>query len=135
MLEVRRERIPMKTAVVSATAPTPAGPYSHGIIANGFLYTAGFGPQDVSTGTIPEGVAAQTHQVLKNIESVLAEAGLTTDDVVKSTVHLANLDRDFAEYNAAYLEHFSAPFPVRTTVGSTLAGILVEIDVVAALRS
>jgi len=123
----------MKTAVVSPTAPAPAGPYSHGIVANGFLYTAGFGPQDVATGTIPEGVAAQTHQVLKNIESVLAEQGLTMDDVVKSTVHLANLDRDFAAFNEAYREHFDAPFPVRTTVGSTLAGILVEIDVVAAV--
>jgi reactive intermediate/imine deaminase len=123
----------MKTAVVSPTAPAPAGPYSHGIVANGFLYTAGFGPQDVATGTIPDGVAAQTHQVLKNIESVLAEQGLTMDAVVKSTVHLANLDRDFAEFNDAYREHFAAPFPVRTTVGSTLAGILVEIDVVAAV--
>jgi enamine deaminase RidA (YjgF/YER057c/UK114 family) len=81
---------------------------------------------------VPDGVAGQTRQVLRNIGAVLAERGLTLDDCVKTTVHLADL-ADFAEFNAAYQEFFSAPYPVRTTVGSQLAGILVEIDVVAAL--
>lgn len=53
---------------------------------------------------------------------------------MKTTVHLADLDGDFAEFNEAYAEFFTAPYPVRTTVGSTLAGILVEIDVVAQVR-
>jgi reactive intermediate/imine deaminase len=123
-----------RTAVTAASAPTPAGPYSHGIVAGGFLFTAGFGPQDPANGNaIAPTVGEQTRQVLRNIQAVLAEAGATLDDVVKTTVHLQHLDRDFAEYNAAYAEFFSAPYPVRTTVGSTLAGILVEIDVVAQL--
>ena len=122
-----------KEAISIPNAPAPAGPYSQGIVANGFLYTAGFGPQDPITGEIADSVEEQTRQVLRNIQSVLAAHGATMDQVVKSTVHLQHLDRDFAAYNVAYREFFSEPFPVRTTVGSTLANILVEIDVVAAL--
>jgi reactive intermediate/imine deaminase len=121
-----------KSAIHTSSAPQPAGAYSQGIVANGFFYTAGFGPQDPATGTVPDGVAEQTRQVLRNIGVVLAERGLTLDDCVKTTVHLADL-ADFAEFNAAYQEFFGAPYPVRTTVGSQLANILVEIDVVAAL--
>lgn len=120
--------------VTSPTAPRPAGPYSHGVVAGGLLFTAGFGPQDAANGNaVAESVADQTRQVMRNVESVLREAGASLDDVVKTTVHLQDLQRDFAEFNAAYGEFFSAPYPVRTTVGSTLSGILVEIDVVAQL--
>ncbi|HCS60681.1 MAG TPA: reactive intermediate/imine deaminase [Microbacterium sp.] len=121
-----------KTAVHTANAPQPAGPYSQGVSANGFFYTAGFGPQDPTTGEKSENVGEQTRQVLRNISAVLAEQGLTLDDSVKTTVHLADL-ADFAEFNEAYKEFFSEPYPVRTTVGSQLANILVEIDVVAAI--
>jgi len=122
-----------KSAVHATAAPQPAGPYSQGIVANGFFYTAGFGPQDPANGgAVADSVAEQTRQVLRNISAVLAERSLTLDDCVKTTVHLADL-ADFAEFNAAYREFFTEPFPVRTTVGSQLAGILVEIDVVAAL--
>lgn len=115
-------------------APKPAGPYSHAVAANGFLYTAGFGPVDPATGAIVgDDVAEQTRQVLRNVGTVLAAAGLSFGDVVKSTVHLADVRRDFADFNAAYAEFFTDGFPVRTTVGSTLPNILVEIDVVAAL--
>ena len=109
-------------------------PYSHGVVANGFLFTAGFGPQDPATGQVVDGgVREQTRQVLRNIGGVLAEYGLDFDDVVKVTAHLEDL-ADFADYNEAYAEFFTEPYPVRTTVGSRLASILVEIDVVAALR-
>lgn len=111
----------------------PAGPYSQGIVANGFFSTAGFCPQDPKSGVAADNVADQTRQVLTNIKQVLAEQGLSTDDVVKTTVHLEHLERDFPAFNAAYQEFFTQPFPVRTTVRSTLAGILVEIDVVAAM--
>ncbi|MFB9309106.1 reactive intermediate/imine deaminase [Agromyces hippuratus] len=122
-----------KIAVTLSNAPKPAGPYSHGVVANGFLYTAGFGPQDPATGeVVPGGAAEQTRQVLRNIGAVLAEYDLSFDDVVKVTAHLEDL-ADFAEYNGAYAEFFTEPYPVRTTVGSRLANILVEIDVVAAI--
>ena len=120
------------TAFHTTNTPQPAGPYSQGIEANGFFYTAGFGPQDPTTGAVADSVAEQTRQVLRNVQAVLAERGLTTDDCVKTTVHLADL-ADFAEFNEAYEEFFSEPYPVRTTVGSQLANILVEIDVVAVL--
>lgn len=121
-----------KTAVRTENAPAPAGPYSQGVEANGFFYTAGFGALDPKTGEVVGDVAEQTRLTLQNVAAVLAERGLTLDDVVKSTVHLANLD-DFDEFNAAYREFFSEPYPVRTTVGSNLINILVEIDVVAVL--
>jgi len=121
-----------KTAVHTTNAPQPAGPYSQGVAANGFFYTAGFGPQDPATGAVADSVGEQTRQVLRNVAAVLAERGLTLDDCVKTTVHLADL-ADFAEFNEAYKEFFAEPYPVRTTVGSQLANILVEIDVVAAL--
>ena len=120
------------TAFQSTNTPQPAGPYSQGIEANGFFYTAGFGPQDPTSGAVADSVAEQTRQVLRNVQGVLAERGLTTGDCVKTTVHLADL-ADFAEFNEAYEEFFSQPYPVRTTVGSQLANILVEIDVVAVL--
>lgn len=122
-----------KNAVVSENAPKPAGPYSHARVAGNLLYTAGFGPQDPATGDVPSTVGEQTAQVLANVKAVLAEYGATLDDVVKVTAHLEHLKRDFAEFNETYAEFFREPYPVRTTVGSTLYDILVEIDVVAVL--
>lgn len=121
-----------KQAVHTTNAPQPAGPYSQGVEANGFFYTAGFGPQVPETGETADSVAEQTRQVLSNVRAVLEERGLTMDDCVKMTVHLSDL-ANFAEFNEAYKEFFTEPFPVRTTVGSQLADILVEIDAVAAI--
>jgi 2-iminobutanoate/2-iminopropanoate deaminase len=123
-----------KTAVTSDKLPTPAGPYNHVVEINGTVFTAGFGPQDPVTGKVPDGVAAQTEQVISNVETALAEVGLGLADVAKATVHLQHLHDDFAEFNEVYRQRFPEPYPVRTTVGSELANILVEIDVVA-LRS
>lgn len=123
-----------KQEIRTEAAPLPAGAYSQGIVEGGFLHTAGFGPKDPKTGAVADGVAEQTRQVLRNIQAVLAEHGLTLDDVVKTSVHLQHLKRDFAEYNAAYESMFTAPYPARTTVGSDLYDILVEIDAVAKLR-
>lgn len=122
-----------KQAVRTEEAPRPAGAYSQGVVAAGLLFTAGFGPQDPATGAVADTVEEQTAQVLRNVRAVLAARGLTTDDVLKVTVHLQHLRRDFAAYDAVYREFFSEPYPVRTTVGSDLMDILVEIDVVAAL--
>jgi 2-iminobutanoate/2-iminopropanoate deaminase len=116
--------------VFTSDAPQPAGGYSQAMIAGDFVYTAGFGPHDPATGQLPAGIAAQTTQALKNVEAALKAAGSGLDRLVKSTVHLATLD-DFPAFDAAYCAALPGPFPVRTTVGSQLAGILVEIDVVA----
>lgn len=115
---------------MTSGAPTPTGPYSQAIRAGGLVFVAGQRPQDPVTGQIADGVAAQARQVLQNVRSVLEEAGCTLDDVVKVTVHLADL-RDFDTFNGVYREFFAEPYPARTTVGSSLRGILVEIDVIA----
>ena len=115
-------------------APAPGGSYSHGVVAHGFLYTCGMGPVDPVSGKVVEGdITAQTRQVLKNLEAILKTKGATFAQVVKVTTHLQELHRDFAGYDLAYREFLSAPFPVRTTVGSDLMNILVEIDFVVAL--
>jgi 2-iminobutanoate/2-iminopropanoate deaminase len=118
-------------AQTSSELPKPAGPYSHVVEVSGMVWTAGFGPQDPSTGQVPEGIDAQTDQALDNVERALGLVGLGLGDVVKATVHLQHLERDFAGYNEVYERRFPSPYPTRTTVGSTLPGILVEIDVVA----
>jgi len=120
--------------VTAKGAPAPGGSYSHGVIANGFLYTCGMGPVDPATGKIVEGgVGPQTRQTLINLKAILDEVGADFSQVVKTTAHLQNVVADFAEYDKVYREFLSAPFPVRTTVGSDLIGILVEIDFVVAL--
>ena len=126
--------MPGKQEIRTGDAPTPAGTYSQGLVAGDFLYTAGMGPIDPSTGeVVGDDVATQTRQVLENLRAVLAAQELTFDNVVKATVHLQELRRDFAAYDAVYRTYFTSPFPVRTTVGSDLMNILVEIDLVAYL--
>ena len=126
--------MPHKEALRTDSAPQPAGPYSQAIVSGDLLFTAGFGPQDPATGEVADSVAEQTRQVLRNLEAVLAERGATLDDALKATVHLADL-ADAPEFNKAYREFFTEPFPVRTTVGSELANILVEIDLVVRIPS
>lgn len=121
------------TPVRTTDAPAPAGGYSQGMIVGDLLFTAGQGPADPQSGQlVGETTGEQTRQTLRNLAAVLAAAGCTFRDVVKTTVHLADL-ADFREFDAAYREYFEEPYPVRTTVGSQLAGIRVEIDLVAAL--
>jgi reactive intermediate/imine deaminase len=122
-----------KEEIHTDQAPQPGGVYSQGIRTSGtFVYTAGAGPIDPNTQKIVgTTVEEQTRQVLKNLAAILKEAGLTLDHVVKTTVFLQDVQRDFAAFNGVYAEFFSPPFPVRTTVGATLNNILVEIDCVA----
>ncbi|MDR1742184.1 MAG: Rid family detoxifying hydrolase [Synergistaceae bacterium] len=122
-----------KREIRTAKSPSPIGPYSQGLVLDGRIYVSGQGPTDPATGKPPAGIAAQTRQTLNNVKNIVEQGGGTMDNVVKTTVHLANLD-DFAEFNKVYTEFFRPPYPVRTTVGSALlGGILVEIDVVAEL--
>jgi 2-iminobutanoate/2-iminopropanoate deaminase len=112
--------------------PAPGGAYSHLTrTADGLVLTAGFGPHHPDTGAVPDGVEAQTVATLANVTRALAAVGLDLSHVVKATVHLAELSRDFSAFDAAYRRVMPEPFPVRTTVGSQLLGILVEIDVIA----
>ena len=120
----------MKKQRRTEKAPMPIGPYSQGLVVGSRIYVAGQGPLNVISGRVPEGVSSQTRQVLTNIRTILEAGGFSMDEVVKTTVHLADL-KDFEAFNAVYKEFFTEPYPVRTTVGSQLYGILVEIDVIA----
>lgn len=121
--------------VRTPVAPAPVGAYSQAVRSGPLVFTAGMGPLDPATGAvIGDDVAAQTAVVLDHLEAVLAEAGLGLADVVKATVHLQHLTRDFAEFDRVYRARMSEPYPARTTVGSDLNAILVEIDFVAMAR-
>jgi len=120
----------MKKEIRTDRSPQPIGPYSQGLVVGSRIYVAGQGPLNPETGKTPQTIGEQTRQVMTNIRNILEAGGATMDNVVKSTVHLADL-KDFDAFNEVYREFFTAPYPVRTTVGSSLLGILVEIDVIA----
>ena len=119
-----------KTEIRTDNAPSPAGPYSQGIVAGDYIFVAGQRPVDPKTGYIPEDIQGQTRQVIKNIESILAEHGATLGDVVRSGAYLSDL-ANFSAMNEVYSEMFPKPYPARTCIGTSLRGILVEIDVIA----
>ncbi len=122
-----------KQQVQTEGAPRPAGPYSQGIIAGGFLFVAGQGPGDPVTGTLAgEGIKTQTRQTLLNLQAIVEAAGGSLAGAVKVNAYLSDLDY-FRDFNEVYREFFPEPFPVRTTVGAALLGILVEIDAIVYL--
>lgn len=121
-----------KQPVHPASAPVPAGAYTPGLVAGGFVFVSGQTAEKPGSAELVEGgVREQTRQVMENIGGILETAGCSMNDVVKVTAHLADV-RDFDGYNEVYREFFSTPYPVRTTVQSVIpGGSLVEIDVVA----
>ena len=123
-----------KNVVSSDKAPAALGPYSAGIKTGNMLFLSGQLGIDPATGKLPEGIEAQAAQSLANIEALLAVAGATFDNVVKTTVLLADI-ADFATVNEIYASKFSEPFPARSAfqVAALPAGGLVEIEVIAAL--
>lgn len=119
-----------KTEIRTENAPSPAGPYSQGIVAGDYIFVAGQRPVDPKTGYIPEDIQGQTRQVIKNIEAILAEHGATLADVVRAGAYLSDLS-NFNAMNEVYCQMFPKPYPARTCIGTSLRGILVEIDVIA----
>ena len=95
-----------KTIINAKNAPAAVGPYVHAVKAGNFVFTSGQIGLIPETGVLAEGIAAQTEQVLKNLGAVLAEAGLTYTDVIKTTVFLDSID-DFATVNEIYAKYFS----------------------------
>ncbi|MBB4078673.1 2-iminobutanoate/2-iminopropanoate deaminase [Lewinella aquimaris] len=110
------------------------GAYSDGLIVGDLLFVSGQTPMDFSTSTYALGtIEEETRQVLNNIKAILEAGGASMENVVKSTVHLADSD-DFDRFNAVYATYFTGVRPARTTVQSGLKnGIKVEIDVIAKL--
>ena len=122
-------------AISTKNAPAAIGPYSQAIEVNGFVYASGQLPLDPATGTFPEGIKARTRQSLLNAKAIMEAAGLSLNDVVKTTVLLADI-ADFAEMNEVYAEFFSEPYPARSAfaVKSVPKGALVEIECIAAKK-
>jgi len=119
-----------------AGAPDPVAPFSHAVEADGWVFVTGQMP---FTGTsidapYPEGIEAQTHQVMKNLQTVLAGCGLTLADVLSARIYLTHFDADYAAMNGVYATYFAAERrPARTCIGVTglAKGARVEIDMVA----
>jgi 2-iminobutanoate/2-iminopropanoate deaminase len=119
--------------IETATAPAAIGPYSQGIVAGGFLFTAGQIALDPVSGKMVEGgIVEQTTRVLANLREVLAKAGATWTDVVRSTVYLVDL-AEFPVVNELYGKHLGSARPARSTVqvAALPRGGLIEIDLIA----
>ncbi len=123
-----------KEIVATPHAPAALGPYSQGIKAGNFIFTAGQLGLDPATGVLADGLEAQTEQALKNLAAILAAAGTSMDNVVKTTCFLANI-ADFKAFNAVYARFLGNQPPARSTIqaGALPANALVEIEVVAVL--
>lgn len=117
--------------VKSKSAPSPIGPYSQAVDA-GAVWCSGQIGADPSTGSLEQGVVAQTARAISNLEGVLSAEGLGLKNIVKTTVFLVDLS-EFSKMNEEYAKHFSPPFPSRTTVqvAALPRGARVEIDAVA----
>lgn len=127
----QRKRL-MKKEISTKEAPGAIGPYSQAIDAGALVFASGQIPVNPATGEIPAGIEQQTEQSLQNVKAILAAAGLTVDNVVKTTVFLADMG-EFAEMNAVYARHFTQPYPARSAVAvkDLPKGVRVEIEVIA----
>ena len=123
-----------KTVHPSPRGPAPIGPYSIVTEANGFVFLSGMVAVDPETNAaVAGGADAQTHQVMRNIGAVLGDVGLAYEDIVKTTIFLADID-DFAVVNAVYSEYVGTAKPARSTIeaGALPGGYRVEVEVIAA---
>lgn len=122
----------MKQVIATKNAPAAIGPYSQAVKVGNMLFASGQLGIDPATGNFPEGITEQTKQSFKNVHAILNEAGFSINDVVKTTVFLADMG-DFAAMNEVYASQFEGAFPARSAVAvKTLPkNGLVEIEVVA----
>ncbi len=117
--------------IETTNAPGAIGPYSQGFETNGFVITSGQIPVDPATGTVPDGIAAQTEQSCKNVGAILTAAGTDFDRVIKTTCFLADMG-DFADFNEVYAKYFiSKPGRSCVAVKALPKGVLCEIEAIA----
>jgi 2-iminobutanoate/2-iminopropanoate deaminase len=125
----------MRNAIATPEAPQAIGPYSQAIRAGNLLFASGQIPLDPATGAVVDGdIPVQTRRVLDNIGAILKAAGASFDNVVRTTVYLADMN-DFPAMNAAYATYFAAPAPARSTVQAARLpkDARIEIDVIAVI--
>ena len=117
--------------IATTNAPGAIGPYSQGMIVNGFVYTSGQIPVDPATGNVPEGITAQAEQSCKNVGAILEAAGTGFEKVFKTTCFLADM-ADFAQFNEVYAKYFvSKPARSCVAVKTLPKGVLCEIEAIA----
>ena len=121
-----------RKAVSSTAAPPALGPYSQAIVANGLVFCSGTAGIDPETGKAPEGIEAQTEQALANLAAVLAEAGASLEDIVKTTIFYADV-ATFATVNEIYARHMPDPPPARSAPANVELphGLLISIEAIA----
>ncbi len=125
----------MLTKVSTTKAPAAIGPYSQGIIANGFLFASGQIPIIPESGDIAKGdISVQAKQVMENVGEILKEAGTDFENVVKTTCFLAKME-DFAAFNSVYEQYFIGK-PARSCVAvkELPKGVLCEVEVIAVVK-
>ena len=106
----------MKTIIETPNAPEPIGPYSQAVLSGNTLYTSGQIAINPNNGELVIGsIEAETHQVMKNMKAVLAEAGMSFDYVIKTSIFISDMD-NFSEINSVYAQCFTSDFPARETV-------------------
>lgn len=123
----------MKQQISTPNAPSAIGSYSQAILVNGTLYISGQIPINPENGTLVEGIEAETHQVMKNLGAILAEAGMSFGNVVKSSIFLTDME-NFAVVNEIYASYFTQqPYPARETIQVVKLpkGVNVEISMIA----
>ena len=120
-----------KKVISTPNAPAAIGPYSQAWMVGDMLFASGQIPVDPATGIVPEGIAAQAEQSCKNALAIVAEAGMTAENVVKTTCFLAEI-ADFAAFNEVYAKYFpSKPARSCVAVKDIPKGVLCEIEVIA----
>ncbi len=118
-----------KKQIETKKAPAALGPYSQGVVSNGFIFLSGQVGIDPENGKLVEGgVAEQTKQIFGNIKNVLSESDAVLDDIVKVTVFLKNMD-DFSLVNSIYSNYFSKPFPARSAIQAAKLPLDVDIEI------
>jgi 2-iminobutanoate/2-iminopropanoate deaminase len=124
----------IRQAVSTDAAPRAIGPYSQAIVANGFVFCSGTPGIDPATGDAPDGIEAQTEQALRNLEAILAAAGASLADVVKTTILYADVNH-FGAINAIYARFMPDPPPARTGPANVRfpRNLLISIDAIAVL--
>jgi 2-iminobutanoate/2-iminopropanoate deaminase len=123
----------MKKIINTTNAPAPIGPYNQAVLAGGFLFLSGQVAINPASGDLVQSsISEETHQVMRNIKSVLLEAAYSFEDVVKTTIFLTDMDL-FAEVNEIYGSYFESNFPARETVAvkGLPKGVNVEISMTA----
>lgn len=125
----------MKQSINVNGAPAAVGPYSHAVKANGFIYVSGQLGLDPVSGTLPEGIEAQTRQSLENLKTIVEGCGSDLKHIVKTGIFLADIN-DFGKVNEIYAEYFTDEKPARSCVevANLPKGGLVEIEVIAVER-